>query len=128
MPSARGAGNPIFQVVTANLNPFSETKVDTKNPDRGPLLIIGGELLRKVRARTSTHATVGVIAKGESSRNAADARGDERDAGREEADRQDDAASIDEVSQTIRLFRVAADDAQEEAGGHEDSSPQHTTR
>jgi non-heme chloroperoxidase len=34
---------PIFQAVAANLNPFSETKVDTKNPDRGPLLIIGGE-------------------------------------------------------------------------------------
>ncbi|GMA25725.1 alpha/beta hydrolase [Luteimicrobium album] len=38
------AGNPIFQVVSANLNPFSETKVDTKNPDRGPLLLIGGEV------------------------------------------------------------------------------------
>ena len=37
------AGNPIFQAVTANLNPFSETKVDTKNPGRGPLLIISGE-------------------------------------------------------------------------------------
>ncbi|MGB4777381.1 alpha/beta hydrolase [Microbacterium sp.] len=37
------AGNPIFQVVTANLNPFSQTKVDTKNPDRGPLLLIAGE-------------------------------------------------------------------------------------
>ncbi|GAA4847310.1 alpha/beta fold hydrolase [Luteimicrobium xylanilyticum] len=38
------AGNPIFQVVSANLNPFSETKVDTKNPDRGPLLLIAGEV------------------------------------------------------------------------------------
>lgn len=37
------AGNPIFQAVTANLNPFSETKVDTGNPERGPLLIISGE-------------------------------------------------------------------------------------
>lgn len=37
------AGNPIFQVVTANLNPFSETKVDTRNPDRGPLLLVAGE-------------------------------------------------------------------------------------
>ncbi|MEZ3161197.1 alpha/beta hydrolase [Microbacterium sp. BWT-B31] len=37
------AGNPIFQVITANLNPFTETKVDTNNPERGPLLIIGGE-------------------------------------------------------------------------------------
>jgi pimeloyl-ACP methyl ester carboxylesterase len=34
---------PIFQAVAANLNPFSETKVDTHNPARGPLLIIGGE-------------------------------------------------------------------------------------
>jgi non-heme chloroperoxidase len=37
------AGAPIFQAVAANLNPFSETKVDTHNPERGPLLIIGGE-------------------------------------------------------------------------------------
>jgi pimeloyl-ACP methyl ester carboxylesterase len=34
---------PIFQAVAANLNPFSETKVDTHNPARGPLLIITGE-------------------------------------------------------------------------------------
>ena len=27
----------------ANLNPWTEAKVDTKNPDRGPLLIIDGE-------------------------------------------------------------------------------------
>ena len=38
-----GAGAPIFQAATANLNPFSEAKVDTKNPERGPLLIISGE-------------------------------------------------------------------------------------
>ncbi len=44
------AGNPIFQVVTANLNPFSETKVDSKNPDRGPLLLIGGELTTPFRS------------------------------------------------------------------------------
>ncbi len=28
---------------TANLNPWTEAKVKTKNPDRGPLLIIDGE-------------------------------------------------------------------------------------
>jgi hypothetical protein len=28
---------------TANLNPWAEAKVDTKNPDRGPLLLISGE-------------------------------------------------------------------------------------
>jgi non-heme chloroperoxidase len=37
------AGVPLFQAATANLNPFTEAKVDTKNPDRGPLLIISGE-------------------------------------------------------------------------------------
>jgi pimeloyl-ACP methyl ester carboxylesterase len=35
-------GAPLFQGATANFNPFSETKVDTKNPERGPLLIIAG--------------------------------------------------------------------------------------
>jgi pimeloyl-ACP methyl ester carboxylesterase len=38
-----GSGVPIFQAIAANLNPFSETRVDTKNPDRGPLLIVSGE-------------------------------------------------------------------------------------
>ena len=37
------AGVPLFQAATANLNPFAETKVDTKNPDRGPLLLISGD-------------------------------------------------------------------------------------
>src|SRR6478736_1176215 len=37
------SGVPLFQAATANLNPFTEAKVDTKNPDRGPLLIISGE-------------------------------------------------------------------------------------
>ena len=36
-------GAPLFQAATANLNPWTEVKVDTKNPDRGPLLIISGE-------------------------------------------------------------------------------------
>jgi pimeloyl-ACP methyl ester carboxylesterase len=39
-----GAGEPIFQGASANLNPWTEVKVNSKNPDRGPLLIIGGEL------------------------------------------------------------------------------------
>jgi pimeloyl-ACP methyl ester carboxylesterase len=38
------AGKPLFQAATANLNPWTEAKVDTKNPDRGPLLLISGEL------------------------------------------------------------------------------------
>jgi pimeloyl-ACP methyl ester carboxylesterase len=36
-------GRPLFQAATANLNPWTEAKVDTGNPDRGPLLIISGE-------------------------------------------------------------------------------------
>jgi non-heme chloroperoxidase len=36
-------GAPLFQAATANLNPWTEAKVSSKNPDRGPLLIISGE-------------------------------------------------------------------------------------
>jgi len=38
-----GSGRPLFHAATANINPWTEAKVDTKNPDRGPLLIISGE-------------------------------------------------------------------------------------
>ena len=41
--SVPGPGEPVFQAASANLNPFTEDKVDTKNPQRGPLLIIGGD-------------------------------------------------------------------------------------
>jgi non-heme chloroperoxidase len=37
------SGAPLFQAATANFNPRTEAKVDTENPDRGPLLIISGE-------------------------------------------------------------------------------------
>ena len=37
------SGRSLFQAATANLNPWTEVKVDTKNPDRGPLLLISGE-------------------------------------------------------------------------------------
>ncbi len=37
------AGLPLFQAATANLNPWTEAKVNSRNPDRGPLLIISGE-------------------------------------------------------------------------------------
>ncbi|HUA74764.1 MAG TPA: alpha/beta hydrolase [Solirubrobacteraceae bacterium] len=37
------AGLPLFQAATANLNPWTEVKVKTKSPDRGPLLIVSGE-------------------------------------------------------------------------------------
>ena len=36
-------GAPLFQAATANFNPWTEAKVKSKNPDRGPLLIISGE-------------------------------------------------------------------------------------
>jgi pimeloyl-ACP methyl ester carboxylesterase len=38
-----GPGIALNQMANANLNPFTEAKVDTKNPDRGPLLIVDGE-------------------------------------------------------------------------------------
>lgn len=37
------AGAPLFQAATANFNPWTEVKVDTENPERGPMLIISGE-------------------------------------------------------------------------------------
>jgi len=36
-------GVALMQMANANLNPWTEAKVNTKNPDRGPLLIIDGE-------------------------------------------------------------------------------------
>ncbi len=48
-PTVRGRspwpapGAPLFQAAAANLNPWTEVKVDTENPYRGPLLIISGE-------------------------------------------------------------------------------------
>ena len=38
-----GSGISLTQMGNANLNPWTEAKVNTKNPDRGPLLIIDGE-------------------------------------------------------------------------------------
>ena len=38
-----GSGVPLFQAASANFNPWTEAKVDTENPERGPLLIIEGE-------------------------------------------------------------------------------------
>jgi pimeloyl-ACP methyl ester carboxylesterase len=36
-------GVALMQMANANLNPFTEAKLDPKNPERGPLLLIGGE-------------------------------------------------------------------------------------
>ena len=36
-------GEPLFQAAAANLNPWTEDKVDTKTDLRGPLLVVSGE-------------------------------------------------------------------------------------
>lgn len=38
------AGTPLFQAATANLNPWTQAKVNSKNPQRGPMLLLSGEL------------------------------------------------------------------------------------
>ena len=38
-----GSGTPLFQAAAANLNPWTEDQVNTRNPERGPLLLIAGE-------------------------------------------------------------------------------------
>ncbi|MDT4945692.1 MAG: hypothetical protein QOH14_2425, partial [Pseudonocardiales bacterium] len=37
------SGAPIFQAAAANINPWTEAKVDSENPERGPMLIFSGE-------------------------------------------------------------------------------------
>lgn len=41
--AAPGSGTPLFQAAAANLNPWTEDKVNTRNPERGPLLLMAGE-------------------------------------------------------------------------------------
>lgn len=41
--SVPAPGAPLFQAAVANFNPWSETKVDSTNPERGPLLLLSGE-------------------------------------------------------------------------------------
>jgi non-heme chloroperoxidase len=41
--SVPGSGAMIFQAATANLNPWTEAKVDSRNPSRGPLLIVSAD-------------------------------------------------------------------------------------
>jgi non-heme chloroperoxidase len=41
--SVPGSGETLFQAAAANLNPWSEAKVDPKNPARGPMLIISAD-------------------------------------------------------------------------------------
>jgi hypothetical protein len=37
------AGEPLFQAAFANINPWTEAKVDHENVERGPMLIMSGE-------------------------------------------------------------------------------------
>src|SRR5215475_13628704 len=41
--SVPGAGEPLFQAATANLNPWSQAQVDSRNAGRGPMLIISAD-------------------------------------------------------------------------------------
>jgi len=41
--SVAGGGEPLFQAAAANLNPWSEAKVDSMNPERGPMLVISAD-------------------------------------------------------------------------------------
>jgi non-heme chloroperoxidase len=41
--SVAGPGEPLFQAASANINPWTEAKVDWKNPQRGPMLIVAGD-------------------------------------------------------------------------------------
>ena len=41
--SVAAPGAPLFQAASANFNPWTDVKVNSKNPDRGPLLVIAGE-------------------------------------------------------------------------------------
>jgi pimeloyl-ACP methyl ester carboxylesterase len=49
-------GEPLFQAAFANLNPWTEAKVDNENPDRGPMLVMSGE---------KDHTVPGAISKAE---------------------------------------------------------------
>ncbi len=48
-------GRPVFQAAAANLNPWTQVKVDTTNPDRGPVLVISGN---------EDHTVPGAISRG----------------------------------------------------------------
>jgi pimeloyl-ACP methyl ester carboxylesterase len=49
-------GAPLFQAAVANFNPWTEVKVDTENPYRGPLLLISGEKDHTVPPSVSNYA------------------------------------------------------------------------
>ena len=46
--SVPGAGEPLFQAASANFNPWSEAKVDSRSPERGPMLIVSADSDQRV--------------------------------------------------------------------------------
>ena len=54
-----GSGIALAQMGNANLNPWTESKVDTENHDRGALLILDGEKDHTVHGRSPTPPTSG---------------------------------------------------------------------
>jgi non-heme chloroperoxidase len=57
--SVAGAGEPLFQAASANLNPWSEAKVDSTNPERGPMLIVSADLGDRERVLQEAEAQPG---------------------------------------------------------------------
>ena len=41
--SVPGAGEPLFQAASSNFNPWTEAKVDSRNPERGPMLVVSAD-------------------------------------------------------------------------------------
>ena len=54
---ANVAGEPLFQAASANINPWSEAKVDSRNPQRGPMLIVSADSDHTSRGRSRTRPT-----------------------------------------------------------------------
>ncbi len=106
------SGKPLFQAATANLNPWTEAKVDHDNPDRGPLLVISGE---------KDHTVPWAIANASYKRQAGNAgrHGDHRDQGpRPRADdRQRVARGLRHRARLRPALRELAGDGRLRVGG-----------
>ncbi len=48
-----GPGRPLFQIASGNFNPWAANRINFRNPDRAPLLLIGGSEDHVVPARLS---------------------------------------------------------------------------
>jgi pimeloyl-ACP methyl ester carboxylesterase len=54
-------GTPLFQAASANFNPWTEVAADSRNPSRGPLLVVSGEKDHTV-PRAIAHASYAIQA------------------------------------------------------------------